>query len=334
MKMTNEKGDAGQGPAVGRTIKNPLDMIFGANRKSMSPGTIIFIMLVLLIAIMILLSATLVRVDAGYKGVVVSGFNIGHQFDEGWHLKNPLDGVDYIRYNTQEISFIGQDYAEDSDGSIMAITEDNVEIYIDMTVVFSIPANRVSALRINNGADWKDVVVSPIVRSIPRDVAATFSVYEIAGTRRAELSVDIETALREAFATKDLILERFALRDIRLPSMIIQAVEEKKAAEQKILTEGYNLEAEKFRAQQAVVNAEAQYNVTIIEARARQEAIQIVMERFNTTDGSSNQTDMVNKYLQWLYIQALTDPNSNIQYILLPSENGMPILLDLTGAEP
>ncbi len=84
----------------------------------------------------------------------------------------------------------------------------------------------------------------------------------------------------------------------------------------------------------AVVNAEAQYNVTIIEANAREEAIQIVMERFNTTDGSSNQSDMVNNYLQWLYIQALTDPDSNIQYILLPSENGMPILLDLTETQP
>jgi regulator of protease activity HflC (stomatin/prohibitin superfamily) len=315
------------------TGKSAFAWLFGRGKPFNAPVFFVVIV-VILVAVMIILSATLVRVDAGYKGVVVSGFNIGHQFEEGWHFKNPMDGVDYVRYNTQEISFIGQDYAEDSQGSIMAITEDNVEIYIDMTVVFSIPANRVSALRINNGADWKDVVVSPIVRSIPRDVAADFSVYEIAGTQRAALSVNIETELRTAFATKDIILERFALRDIRLPDVIIQAVEEKKAAEQKILTEGYNLEAEKFRAQQAVVNAEAQYNVTIIEARARQEAIQIVMERFNTTDGSSNESDMVNNYLQWLYIQALTDPDSNIQYILLPSENGMPILLDLTGAEP
>lgn len=93
---------------------------------------------ILLLMVLATLSVTWINVPAGHKGVVVSGVNIGKTFDEGIHLKNPLDKVEMIRHNTQEISFVGSDSASDTKGSIMAITEDNVEVYLDMTVVFHI----------------------------------------------------------------------------------------------------------------------------------------------------------------------------------------------------
>jgi len=230
----------------------------------------------------------------------------------------------------------------------MAITEDNVEVYLDMTVVFHIEKGKVSELRIENGADWKDVIVLPILRSIPRDISAHYTIFEIAGVMRANLGISIEENITSALGEKHLVVESFSLRDVRLPQSILNSINAKMVAEQQVLEAINHLEQQVIDVQQDIVKAEAEYNVTIIKASAQQEAIRIVMEQFATeydyivTGNGSNATltpstdnstreDMINYYMMWLYINALSDPNSNIQYIMLPSEGGTPVILDLSG---
>lgn len=310
-----------------------------------NPNALLGVLMVILIPVLILMSASIINVEAGHKAVVTSGFDIGTTFSEGWNFKNPLSGVEHVRYNTQEVSFVGSDEADDSMGSIMTITTDNVEVYIDMTIIYHIDKAHVSTVRIENGEDWRNVIISPVARSVPRDVAAQFSVFEIAGTKRAQLGIAMEDNITTELAKKHIIVENFALRDIRLPVRIQEAIEEKKAAEQDVQTAQYKLLQEQVDAQKKVVNAEADYNVTVINAQARQEAINIVMGQFDVNynfDGMYNGTNMteaynpyapVEYYLQWLYIQALTDPNSNIKYILLPSEGGTPVIMDISNLE-
>jgi len=318
------------------------------NSRNPGPGSKVvaigIVALLLLIVVGGVLAAMIINVPAGHKAVVVSGFNIGKQFDEGWNLKNPLSGVEFIRYNTQEQSYVGADQASDAEGSIMTITNDNVEVFVDMTIVYHITPSEVSTLRLENGNDWRVVLIDPVARSVPRDVAAHFSVFEIAGTKRSQLGLAIEENITIELAKKNIIVENFALRDIRLPTKIQDAIEDKKAAEQDVQTASYKLQEEVIFAQQKVVNARADYNVTVIQAEARNQAVSIVMEQFNKTYGleeyynSTNVSMAYNPYapteyyLMWLYIQALTDPNSNIEYILLPAEGGFPVILDLTGS--
>jgi regulator of protease activity HflC (stomatin/prohibitin superfamily) len=106
-------------------------------------------------------------------------------------------------------------------------------------------------------------------------------------------------------------------------------------AEQNVLTQQYNLAAEQYVANKTIVqmeaeaaailiNATAQRNATIVRSEGLAEAISIVMAHLNSTYG--NQT---RDYLQWVYMQALTDPNTSITYVILPSDGGVPILLDV-----
>jgi regulator of protease activity HflC (stomatin/prohibitin superfamily) len=109
----------------------------------------------------------------------------------------------------------------------------------------------------------------------------------------------------------------------------------KKVAEQNVLTEQYNLLAQQFVANQSIINATAhaealiinataQANATVILAKGRAEAVEIVMAKLNSTPGNAT-TD----YLRFLYISALNDPNCNIEFIVIPTEGGTPILLQL-----
>ena len=75
--------------------------------------------------------------------------------------------------------------------------------------------------------------------------------------------------------------------------------------------------------QTAITNAEAKKEVALIEAETKllsaekeAQAMKELISGFGTVD----------KYNQYLYIQALTDPDSNITYVVVPSDSGGLIL--------
>ncbi len=283
------------------------------------------VILIVVIALAVLLSISIVSVPAGYKGVVVSGVGIGHVFHEGYNVKNPLSTVELVRYNTQRVEFIGSFAAEDNEGNIVVNSRDNVAIFMDFQVVFHLDPTQVSNVRVENG-DFVETIVIPYSRSVPRDVCANFDALEIRGESRSLVAIAIQQNLTAMFLEKHIILEEFALQQLSLPQAYEDAITAKKVAEQNVITEQYNLDAQLYIAQRTIVDAQAAANVTIIDAEAKATAIGIIMDQY----GITNETEAARIYLNWLYIRALTDPNSNIEYII----GDAPFILDLETEEP
>jgi len=301
--------------------------------------TINAVMGIIAIIIMVwLFFASMMIVPAGHKGVLVTTPN-GNNYDElneGWTF-NPyyiFCSKEIIRYNTQQESFVGSDESSDNAGSIMVSSADNVGIYVDFSIVYHLDPENVADLRIGAG-DYKQSVLIPVARSVPRDVCAQYTALEIRGERRSVVEQGIRENITIRLAEKSIIVEMFALRDIRLPALYEDAIVKKKVAEQNVLTEQYNLLAQQYVANQSIINATAQAealiinataqaNATVIMASGRAEAVEIVMAKLNSTAGNAT-TD----YLRFLYISALNDPNCNIQYIVIPTEGGTPILLQI-----
>lgn len=296
---------------------------------SLMSGARPLIIVVLIIAIVIvpvaLLAMSLINVPAGHKAVVVNGFDVGKVYDEGWQWKNPLQGVELLRYNTQSEKFIGETYADDNVGNLVVNSKDNVAITIDFQVVYHLDPTKVGQIRVENG-NFRETVVVPICRSVPRDVCANFEALDIRGDNRSAVALAIQSNISTKFLQKHIVMEEFALQEISLPQQYEDAITAKKVAEQNVITQGYNLQAQSFVATQTIVNASAAANVTIIDATAKAEAIQIIMHQFNIT----NETEASQIYLRWLYIRALTDPNSNIQFVILP-ESGITPLINLNA---
>jgi regulator of protease activity HflC (stomatin/prohibitin superfamily) len=125
------------------------------------------------------------------------------------------------------------------------------------------------------------------------------------------------------------------IRDVDLPATVDVAIEAKKAAEQQVITANFTrqrslIEADADR-QVMEIQAAGTRNATIIEANGSAEAVRIVVEQLKAADPNMNNT--IEAYLTWLYTQALTDTDSNIQYIIVTDGTGTPILLDLNGNE-
>lgn len=301
--------------------------------------TLILTVLIILVVVGLIIGMVEL-VPAGHKGVITNSpsgpSNV--EIEEGWQIstKYLFADISQVEWRTQKMAFVGADTAEADVGSIVLSSKDNIKVYIDFNIIYHVQEDMVSELVIENGLDYRERIINPIARSVPRNVGAQYNALDIRGSMRDEVEYAIAENITRALSEKYIIVEIFTLQDVRLPAAYEAAIEAKKVAEQNVLTQQYNLEAEEFVANKTIVrmnaeaaavviNASAQRNATIIRAEGDARAIGIVMEYLNSTE--DNQT---REFLQWVYLKALTDPNTSIRYIILPSDGGVPILLDVS----
>ena len=240
--------------------------------------------------------------------------------------------IEIIRYNSQTEEFVGQDTSDDNAGCIAVRSSDNLELNVDFSLTYHLPANKVGEIRLHYG-DYKQTILLQIARSVPRDVASNYKALDIAGENRTFLEHDIRINITEKLAARDIIVDAFSLRDIRLPDNVDKAIQAKKAAEQYLITAQYMANTQIVMAQgnktATIINAEGQAQATVIQANGSAQAIKIVIDQMKASD--PNLTNTTNAYLEYLYIQALSNPNSNIKYIIIDNGNGTPILINVSG---
>ena len=274
---------------------------------------------VILITSMVIFTASLRNIPAGFKGVIVSGPN-GPSYEEipeGWHFVPFWVGVEIHHYRTEQIAAIGLDEHDDNVGSIQATSRDNLNVLVDANLLYRIPEDKVADIRIKLG-DYISTLLIPLMRSVPRDVISNFDAFELRGVQRATIETLISTTLEKELATYDITLVRYALQGIRLDESVEEAIEAKKIAEQ-------NLIKAQIEYQTALIQAAAEANSTVIRAQGNAEAIRIITDMFKSMDNST-----LNAYLLWYFIQALQNPDSNVQYIIIWDGQGIPIIIQPT----
>lgn len=313
------------------------------NDGSEGPDGLIIIISIIMIAILVMVMVTsIVNVPAGHKMVITSAPDsdrIGDVMSEGWTI-DPylmLCEKELIRYNQQAIEFVGADYSDDCLGSITVRSADNLEVYMDFSITYEIPEDRVAYMRINYG-DYRHTVIEQVARSVPRDVASHFNGEDFADSTRGHIESAIREQITDKLEAKGLRVIDFSMREIRIPDSLSDAIEAKKVAEQNMVTANYTAQAAIITAQgqaraaiiaaegeakSVLINADAAAVAQIVKANSTAEAIKLVSNMLQAQYGESN----VTAYLDYLYIQALTDPNSNIEFVVVPSEGGTPILI-------
>jgi len=274
-------------------------------------GTIIVVMIVM--TSIILLSFSIINVPAGYTGVAVKGFGIGKTYESGWNFKNPFTRVEKVKWATTTLEFSGYDQVTVDKGSVNLITSDSVSIFMDSRISYQLEKDKVAQIRIQY-PNYKDIIEQAI-RRIPRDIASKYTALEIVGEQRAKFATEVEEAIKGNLSEYGIVVMYYTVQGIRLPEIMQKAIEEKKAAEQNVIKAEYER-------QSLIIQATAKRNATIIEAEGNAKAIETVMAEFGHS--TSN-------YLYWQYISALNNPDSNIQYVLVPTQGGVPIILNTTS---
>lgn len=278
-------------------------------------GMALFIVAVVVIGL-ILTGLSLRVVPAGHKGVITTspGGPSYEEVPEGWTIIPFWFSVETLPYMTQQISAIGMDAADDNIGSIQATSNDNLLVLVDANLLFRIPADKVADVRIQYG-DVTNTVIIPLFRSVPRDVIAKYDAFALRGELRGAIEVEISSTLEVELAKYDVVLVQYAMQGIRLDESVEQAIEAKKIAEQ-------NLIRAQLEYQIALIQAAAIANSTVILAEGQARAVEIITNMFAQMDNST-----LNAYLLWFFIQALQDPDSNVQYVIIWDGEGIPVII-------
>jgi regulator of protease activity HflC (stomatin/prohibitin superfamily) len=205
-------------------------------------------------------------------------------------------------------------------------SSDNLNIQMDISVVYHLQPDKVADILIDYG-DFHEIL-DRYIRNVPRNVASNFTGEYIGGIGRVVVEDEIRRSMTSELAVYSIVLEDVLLRSVDLPDTVDIAIEEKLAAQQKVVTAELVRQATVI---QALANAdvirilaEGQRNATIIQANGTAESIRIVIDQLRISD--PDLTNATWAYLTLLYIEALTDPDSNVSFVIIQGD-GVPIII-------
>jgi regulator of protease activity HflC (stomatin/prohibitin superfamily) len=262
----------------------------------------------------------------------------GEVLTNGWHFDTRfvMSNIDTMRFNNQITEFIGKDSMDDLDGSVMVMSSDQLYIFIDLSVTYNITESECAKLRFTYGEDWKVSIIYQALRSVPRTICASYTALDIVGVNRTTVEQAITEGITDALETKGGLVTGVnvvdvKIREMRIPDGLAKAVEQRIIAEQLLEKSKVDLERIKVEAdaeaKRKVIDATADADVIAIKAQANADAINKVLLEFVDSGGKVD----IQAYLAYLYIQALTDPNSNITYVIVPSDGGYIVVPTPTG---
>jgi regulator of protease activity HflC (stomatin/prohibitin superfamily) len=212
-----------------------------------------------------------------------------------------------VQTQNYTMSAIHGEGAQEGDDAIRVLSNDGLEVIIDLTVLYRVLPGDAPKILKGIGENYTDKIVRPITRTRIRDNAVYYDAVALYSTKRNEFQQRIFKSIEDDFKKRGLVLEQLLIRNINLPTSVKASIESKINAEQDAQKMQFVLQKEKQEAERKRVEAQgiADYQRII----------------------STNLTD---KQLQYEQIKAqkelASSPNTKI--IFMGKNNGSVILSD------
>jgi regulator of protease activity HflC (stomatin/prohibitin superfamily) len=213
------------------------------------------------IALMILgvLLGSLVQVDNGYVGVkkLFGKVQPGY-LESGMSLINPLMEVEKLDIRTQNYTMSGikNEGQIAGDDAIKVLTNDGLEVTMDLTVLYRISQSDAPRLLRETGADYQDKIIRPLARTKIRDNAVRFDAVALYSLKRELFQSLITKDIEKDFKKRGIILENILIRNISLPAAVKSTIEQKIQAEQEAQKMQFVLQKELQEAERKRVEAQ------------------------------------------------------------------------------
>lgn len=199
------------------------------------------------------------QIDAGKVGVKsLYGSVQPDILQSGLHLINPLLDITDFDIQTQNytMSAIHEEGAKEGDDAIRVLSNDGLEVVIDLTVLYRISPEAAPQIFKKIGVDYTDKIVRPVTRTRIRDNAVYYDAVALYSTKRNEFQQRIFQSIEADFKSRGLILEQLLIRNINLPSSVKATIESKINAEQEAQKMTFVLQKEKQEAERKRVEAQ------------------------------------------------------------------------------
>ena len=199
------------------------------------------------------------QLDAGKVGVTsLYGSVQPDVLDSGLHLINPLLDVTEFDIQTQNytMSAVHGEGAQEGDDAIRVLSNDGLEVVIDLTVLYSVSPESAPKIFKQIGVNYNDKIVRPITRTRIRDNAVYYDAVALYSTKRNEFQQRIFKTIEADFKLRGLVLEQLLIRNINLPPSVKASIESKINAEQDAQKMTFVLQKEKQEAERKRVEAQ------------------------------------------------------------------------------
>lgn len=212
-----------------------------------------------LVIILGLFSSMFKQIDAGNVGVKsLYGSVQPDVLESGLHLINPLLDVTNFDIQTQNytMSAIHEEGAQEGDDAIRVLSNDGLEVVIDLTVLYRVSPEASPKIFKQIGVNYTDKIVRPVTRTRIRDNAVYYDAVALYSTKRNEFQQRIFKTIEADFKSRGLVLEQLLIRNINLPTSVKASIESKINAEQDAQKMTFVLQKEKQEAERKRVEAQ------------------------------------------------------------------------------
>lgn len=182
----------------------------------------------------------------------------------GAHFKIPVID-DVVTYSTQKITYETSDTPEDSaanytDFSVDTTTFDGQQVSVRYTVRFAIDPEKVVWIASNIGKeqDVVEKIVKTESRIHVRNIVREYNAEQLYTGDIQNTQQDIKEILEEIFAENGIILDSFGIRQIQFQPEYLAAIEQKQIEKERVTTEQFKAEQEKFIAEQVITRAQGE----------------------------------------------------------------------------
>ena len=228
-------------------------------RNPLSKFSNIFKIIGILVILLGVFSSMFKQIDAGKVGVMsLYGSVQQGVLVSGLHIINPLMDVTEFDIQTQNYTMSADksEGAQEGDDAIRVLSNDGLEVVIDLTVLYRISPADAPTIYKKIGLNYTDKIVRPVTRTRIRDNAVYYDAVALFSTKRNEFQQRIFKTIEADFKERGLILEQLLIRNINLPSSVKKSIESKINAEQDSQKMIFVLQKEKQEAERKRVEAQ------------------------------------------------------------------------------
>lgn len=210
----------------------------------------------ILVAVIIVIVATIRIVPPGHTGVRVLAGEVRGQASEGLRFVVPfVEQMQMMNNRTVAMEM-----------STETVTRDLQAVSMNYIVNYQLNADASANVFRTIGSAYETVVLRPIVEETLKDITARYAIEELI-TERARVSADITSALQVAFTARGFTLERFNIVDFHFSAEFSNAIEQVRIAEQNALRAEQDLARVEFEAEADRERARAQADVLRLQAQ-------------------------------------------------------------------
>ncbi len=205
--------------------------------KNIKLGNLGFLPVLLILAVIAIVSSVY-TIETGTVGIISTfGKYDVEEKQPGIHLKVPfVQKVRVFDVKLQTVNYHQNQDLPDQHGVvnkayIQVLDRKNLPIGIELTVQYTPKKTEASEILAAYGFNYFEKLINPMIRDVVRDVIGSYQAEKIAADRTA-IAKEIRSLLSDKFQLLPFKLTDVALRDIKLPQIVLKKIEEVQLATQ------------------------------------------------------------------------------------------------------